>query len=71
VIYAWGDSAAWRMTGGFSRLKGTFGGSTLVVKSPRPATVTYRMRPDGKLDALYEWQGGVGRAVMTKVIESK
>jgi|GEM_PF-993618 len=71
VVYAWGDSQAWRMSRGFNRVKGAFDGATLIVKTARPATVTYRMRPDGKLDAKYEWQGGVARAVMTKATESK
>ena len=71
VVYAWGDSQAWRMSRGFNRLKGAFDGATLIVKSARPATVTYRMRADGKLDARYEWQGGVARAVMTRVVEGK
>ena len=71
VIYAWGDSAAWQTSRGFRRVKGTFEGNMLVVKLPRPATVTYQMRPDGKLDAKYDWQGGIARAILTKMAESR
>ena len=71
VIYAWGDSAAWKTTRGFFRVKGTFEDNRLVLRTRRPATVTYRMRPDGKLDARYEWSGGISRAVMTKVVEAR
>lgn len=71
VIYAWGDSASWQVSRGFSRVKGTFEGKTLVVYLQRPATVIYQLRPDGKLDAKYEWRGGIARAVMTKVMVGK
>lgn len=71
VIYAWGSSVNPQITPGFRRTSATFEGNSLVVNLPRPATVRYRMRPDGKLDARYEWSGGLARAVMTKVAKTK
>lgn len=71
VIYAYGDAPAWKVIRGSTRVKGTFDGNTLLIRLPRPATVTYQMCPDGKLDASYEWSGGISRAVMTKVVETK
>ena len=69
VIYAWGDSPLWRIVRGFTRVMGTFEGNTLVIKLPRPATVVYQLRSDGKLDARYDWQGGYARAILTKADE--
>ena len=68
IIYAFGDAPTWRIYGGgFYRVKGTFKNRVLVIKLPRPATVTYNMRPDGKISAKYEWQGGTSWATMTKM----
>ena len=66
VIYAWGQSAAWNVRPGYSRHKGTIENNVLVVKMPRPATATYRMQPDGTLDATYEWTGSTARATLRK-----
>lgn len=69
VIYATGDSSAWRYKRGFSRATGRLkdDGQTLSVELRRPATVTYRMRRDGKLAAYYRYSGGSATAVMTKM----
>jgi hypothetical protein len=40
---------------------------TLKLSLRRPATVLYRMQPDGTLDATYEWAGGISRATLTRV----
>jgi hypothetical protein len=69
VIYAWGDSAQWNIRAGFSRQKGTIENNVLVVRLLRPATATYRMQPNGTLDASYEWSGGIARATMRKVTQ--
>lgn len=70
AIYAWGDSAQWNMRGGNARARGTFSdNSTLVVKLPRPATVTYQMKPNGTIDGTYEYSGGMARATLTKMTE--
>ncbi len=68
VIYAWGTSALWFIDRpGWSRVKGEFVESALKLSLPRPATVIYRMRADGKLDATYEWEGGISQAKMTRI----
>lgn len=69
VIYAFADSAAWQVSRSYVRVKGSFAddGKTLVVKLQRPATVTYTMRKDGRLDASYSSSGGTGIAVMRKL----
>jgi hypothetical protein len=36
---------------------------------PRPATAIYRLQPDGTLDTIYEWAGGISRAHLTRVKE--
>jgi hypothetical protein len=70
VIYAWGTSTQWRIDRpGWSRVRGEFVGSALKLSLPRPATVIYRMRADGTLDATYEWTGGISRAKMTRTKE--
>lgn len=71
MIYAWGDSPAWNINKGFTRVRGKFDGNTLVLKLQRPATVVYKVRVDGKLDATYEWSGGIAHAVLERDKESK
>jgi hypothetical protein len=65
VIYSWGRIGGFRP--GWTRVRGEFVDGALRLKLRRPATVTYRMRPDGKLDATYEWSGGTSTATLTKV----
>lgn len=69
VVYATGDSSAWRFKREFTRVTGRFQdyGQTLVLKLPRPATVTYRMNRQGKLDAHYQWSGRPATVSMTKL----
>lgn len=67
VVYAWGPNRQWQTSPGFARFRAKFkDDSTLVVTSPRPATATYVMQPDGTLAALYQWSGGVSRASMRR-----
>jgi hypothetical protein len=70
AIYAWGASAQWRIDRpGWSRVRGELIDGRLKLSLPRPATVIYRMLPDGSLDATYEWQGGTSRAKMKRMAE--
>jgi hypothetical protein len=48
---------------------GEFVEGTLKLSLRRPATVRYRMQPDGTLDATYAWAGGISRATLTRVQE--
>lgn len=70
VIYAYGTAGIWQINRpGWTRVKGAFVDGALRISLPRPATVTYRMRPDGTLDGIYEWSGGTSRAKMTRMKE--
>ena len=67
-IYATGEAAAWNIkTGGFTRVKGKIEPGKLTLFLTRPATVTYRLKPDGTLDATYEWRNGIVRAKMKRL----
>lgn len=69
VVYAWGYSSQWNLQPGSTRAKGSIERSVLTVKLQRPATVTYRMQPNGTLDALYEWSGGSARTTMRRIAQ--
>jgi imidazolonepropionase-like amidohydrolase len=70
VVYAWGVVPERQIPPpGWTRLRGEFVDGTLKVSLPRPATVFYRMQPDGTLHATYEWHGGRSQATMTRVQE--
>jgi hypothetical protein len=70
AIYAYGTAGVWNVDRpGWARVKGEFVDGALKLVLPRPATVIYRMQPDGTLDARYEWRGGIARAKMTRVRE--
>lgn len=65
VVYAWGSTGQLRE--GYSRVKAKFkDDDTLIATLQRPATATYVMQPDGTLNAVYEWSGGVARAKMRR-----
>jgi len=66
VIYGWGPSPSRSFDAGWRREHGTFECESLVLRLPRPAVVSYRLRPDGKLEGWYIWNGGVSRAVLVK-----
>jgi len=70
VVYAWGpfDAAdpSRSFGAGWMRVPGTFEDDNLVVKLPRPATVTYRLFSDRKLIGKYEWEKGMSWAILTK-----
>jgi hypothetical protein len=68
VIYAYGIAPSWNVNqAAFFRVQGQIGGGTLKLLLRRPATVTYRMQPDGTLDATYEWSGGISKAKMKRL----
>jgi hypothetical protein len=70
VIYGWGNAPQWHIDqSGWERVPGEFVEGTLKLSLRRPATVLYRMQPDGTLDATYEWAGGISRATLTRVQE--
>jgi hypothetical protein len=70
VIYAWGTAPQWQIAQpGWSRVQGEFVDGALKFSLRRPATVMYRLQPDGTLDATYEWAGGISRANLTRVKE--
>jgi hypothetical protein len=72
VIYALSDHPARLYKRHFIRAEGAFERNerTLVVALPRPAKVTYTMRQDGKIDALYERPDDSQVAVMTRLGEA-
>jgi hypothetical protein len=70
VIYAWGKAPQWHIDqSGWDRVPGEFVEGALKLALRRPATVLYRMQPDGTLDATYVWAGGISRATLTRVLE--
>jgi hypothetical protein len=70
VIYAWGTAPQWQIDRpGWSRVQGKCVDGVLTLSLRRPATVIYRLQPDGTLDATYEWAGGISRAHLTRVNE--
>ena len=70
VIYGWGKAPQWHIDrSGWDRVHGEFVGGALKLSLKRPATVLYRMQPDGTLEATYEWAGGISRATLTRVQE--
>jgi hypothetical protein len=70
VVYAWGKAPQWHIDqAGWDRVRGEWVEGTLKLSLRRPATVFYRLQPDGTLDATYEWAGGISRATLTRVQE--
>jgi hypothetical protein len=70
VIYAWGKAPQWRIDrSGWGRVHGEFVEGVLKLSLRRPATVLYRLQPDGTLDATYESGSGISRATLTRVQE--
>ena len=55
---------------GWDQVQGEFVDGALKLSLRRPATVMYRLQPDGTLDATYEWAGGISRANLMRVRES-
>jgi len=69
-IYATGESAAWNIKkGAYVRVKVKIEPGKLTLLLNRPATVTYSMKPDGTLNATYEWRGGISRAKMKRLAQ--
>ena len=66
VIYAWGETAS-GVKEGFVRVNGHFDGDLLVLMLSRPATVKYRMRPDGKLDGQFNAGMNRSTSVLSKM----
>jgi hypothetical protein len=63
TVFAWGMARKWSIhQGRWLRVPARFVDGALQLKLPRPATVTYRLQPDGTLGATYERTGGWGRA---------
>jgi hypothetical protein len=70
VVYAWGTAPQWQIAQpGWSRVQGEFVDGALKLSLRHPATAMYRLQPDGTLDAIYEWAGGISRANLTRVKE--
>jgi hypothetical protein len=70
VIYGWGTAPQWHIEqSGWERVHAEFVEGTLKLSLRRPATVLYRLQPDGTLEATYEWAGGISRATLTRVQE--
>lgn len=70
TIYAWGAAPRWHIAeSGWVRVVGRFTDGALRLSLPLPATVTYRLLPDGTLDATYVWHGYRSRARMVRVKE--
>jgi hypothetical protein len=68
VVYGYGVAPSWYIKeAGAYRVQGQIEPGILKLILRRPATVTYRMKSDGTLDATYEWSGGVARANMKRV----
>jgi hypothetical protein len=72
VIYAVSDHPAQLYKRHFVRAEGTFerDGGTLTLAFPRAAKVTYTMRQDGKMDALYKRPDDSQSAVMARLEET-
>ncbi len=51
VVYAWATCLDCQIWSGFTSARAVFKGNALTVTLPRPTTVTYQMRRDGKLEA--------------------
>lgn len=64
VVYAWGR--AQRSPPGWLRVKARWEEGSLRVSLSRPAEVSYRLLPDGRMAARYQWQGGVSHATLTR-----
>ena len=70
AIYAFGVASQWGIErAGWVRVRGELTDGGLKLSLARPATVIYRMLPDGSLDATYEWRGGISRAKMKRMGE--
>ena len=67
VVYAWGDSHQWQTKAGSTRVPGKIENNTLTIHLRRPATVSYKMKADGSLDATYQWAGMSDRATLKRV----
>ena len=71
VLVGWAAAPALGLESpGYARYRGEFAGDALVVRTFRlvpPATLTYRMRPDGNLDARFERGSATSQATLTRV----
>lgn len=69
AIYAYGSAPSWNINNpSYSRVQGEIEPGTLKLTLRRTAaTVTYRIQPDGSLDATYESRGGMARAKMKRI----
>jgi hypothetical protein len=67
VIYAWGTAPQWQIAQpSWSRVRSEIMEGALQLSLRGPATTIYRLRPNGTLDATYEWAGGIWRATLTQ-----
>ena len=71
AIYAYGSAPSWNINNpSYSRLQGEIEPGMLRLTLRRTAaTVTYRIQPDGTLDATYETRSGILRAKMRRMPE--
>lgn len=71
AIYAYGSAPSWNINNpSYARLQGEIEPGMLRLTLRRTAaTVTYRMQPDGTLDATYETRTGISRAKMKRITE--
>lgn len=68
LIYATGVARQWNFNRArWVRVRGSVKPRVLKAQLPRPAEVTYVLEEDSTLDALYEWSGGLSKAVMRRL----
>lgn len=71
AIYAYGSAPSWNINNpSYARVQGEIEPGILKLTLRRTAaTVTYRIQPDGTLDATYETRTGISRAKMRRMPE--
>ena len=69
AIYSWGVAYQWNLNQpGWRRYLGKIEKQNLVLTDEsNKITITYRLNPDGKLDAVYQRPGIYSRCIMTKM----
>ena len=68
AVFAWSMARRWNIhQGRWTRVPARFVEGALQLKLSRPATVTYRLQPDGTLAATYEGAWDWGRATLCRM----
>lgn len=67
VVYSWGVSSRWNIRPGWQRVRAEIASGAMKFKFPNNGpSVSYALQDDGTLKGIYDRQGQIARATLTR-----